>query len=164
MSEGGAVKCPFCQKGELKVTDSRNQADHNAVRRRRECLACERRFTTFEIIELAMQVLKRDGRYEDFKREKLVEGLLAACRHTRVSREQVHSVASHLTAQLMEQHGKTISSRELGEMVMAELREFDHIAYIRFACEYRRFREVDELVDLIRSIEEPSDNTGSKTQ
>lgn len=146
------MKCPFCQQGELKVTDSRNQADHNAIRRRRECLSCERRFTTFETIELSMQVLKRDGRYEDFQREKLIGGLVAACRHTRVGPEQIHLVAAHLTRQLMERQGKEITSRELGELVMRELKGLDHIAYIRFACEYKRFREVDELVDLIHSI------------
>lgn len=149
------MKCPFCHEGELKVTDSRNAPDQNAIRRRRECLGCGQRFTTFETVELAMQVHKRDGRYEDFQQKKLIDGLVASCRHTRVSRDQIIALASKIVCELMQRHLRSVSSRELGEMVMEGLKEYDSIAYVRFACEYRRFREVDELVDLIKSIEEP---------
>lgn len=147
------MKCPFCHHGELKVTDSRNAPDQNAIRRRRECLSCSQRFTTFETVELVCQVHKRDGRYEDFQQEKILDGLLTACRHTRVSREQALLLTTNLVRELMERGLRTISSREIGEMVMIELKKLDSIAYIRFACEYRRFGEVDELVDLIKSIE-----------
>lgn len=153
------MKCPFCYEGELKVTDSRNAPDQNAIRRRRECLACGQRFTTFETVELAMQVHKRDGRYEDFQQKKLIDGLVASCRHTRVSREQVHTLSATIVRELMQRHVRSISTRELGEMVMQGLKELDSIAYVRFACEYRRFREVDELVDLIKSIEEPCEGS-----
>jgi transcriptional repressor NrdR len=151
------MKCPFCQHQELKVTDSRYAPDQNAIRRRRECLGCNRRFTTFETVELTMQVHKRDGRYEDFRRDKLINGLRAACRHTSVSAEQEQTLAAEIVSQLTERHCQAISSREIGEMVMRGLQKLDSIAYVRFACEYRRFREVDELVDLIKSIEAPCD-------
>src|ERR1700722_17139109 len=87
------MRCPFCNQEESKVTDSRNAAETNAVRRRRECLSCLRRFTTFETIDLTIQVQKRDGRYEDFQQDKLIKGLDAACRHTRISHDQVRALA-----------------------------------------------------------------------
>jgi transcriptional repressor NrdR len=145
------MKCPFCAHEELKVTDSRN-AD-NAIRRRRECLKCMRRFTTFETIELTIQVHKRDGRYEDFQEQKLINGLEAACRHTRISHEQVRTLASQITSELMQQQVREISTKEIGEIVMKYLKGMDTIAYIRFACVYRRVKDMGELMEAIRSIE-----------
>ena len=146
------MRCPFCSHEELKVTDSRNATEMNGVRRRRECLSCLKRFTTFETVDLTIQVHKRDGRYEDFQQEKLVKGLDAACRHTRISHEQVRALAYKITNELMEKGIREISTTELGEIVMKELREVDTIAYIRFACVYRRFKDVDELMDAIGHI------------
>lgn len=146
------MKCPFCSHEESKVTDSRNVTDTNAVRRRRECLSCNRRFTTFETIDLTIQVLKRDGRYEDFQQEKLIRGLDAACRHTRISHDQVRALAYKITADLMERQMREVSTTELGEVVMRHLQNFDTIAYIRFACVYRRFKDVDQLKDAIENI------------
>lgn len=143
------MRCPFCSHDESKVTDSRNVTDTNAVRRRRECLNCLKRFTTFETIDLTVQVQKRDGRYEEYQLEKLVRGLDAACRHTRISHDQVRSVAYKITADLMERQMREISATELGEMVMHHLQGLDTIAYIRFACVYRRFKDFDELMDAI---------------
>lgn len=144
------MRCPFCNHDESKVTDSRNATEMNAVRRRRECLSCLRRFTTFETIDLTIQVQKRDGHYEDFQQEKLIKGLDAACRHTRISHDQARALAYKITADLMEKQVREISTTELGEVVMTRLRELDMIAYIRFACVYRRFKDVDELVDAIQ--------------
>lgn len=144
------MRCPFCNHEELKVTDSRNATEVNGVRRRRECLNCLRRFTTFETIDLTIQVLKRDGRYEDFQQDKLIRGLDAACRHTRVSHEQVLALAYKITADLMERQIREINTTELGEIVMRHLQELDAIAYIRFACVYRRFKDVGELMDAIQ--------------
>ena len=146
------MHCPFCNHEELKVTDSRNATEQNAVRRRRECLSCLRRFTTFETVDLTIQVKKRDGRYEDFQQDKLIRGLDAACRHTRTSHEQVRTLAYQITADLMERQVREISTTELGEIVMVHLRNLDMIAYIRFACVYRRFKNVDELVNAIQEI------------
>ncbi|MCH9625415.1 MAG: Transcriptional repressor NrdR [Chlamydiales bacterium] len=147
------MKCPFCGHEELKVTDSRNALDANAIRRRRECLMCNRRFTTFETIELVMQVCKSDGRYEDFQEKKLTTGLEAACRHTRVSHDQVLLLSTRITNELLQWQVREISTKEIGEIVMKYLKGMDTIAYIRFACVYRRFKDIGELMEVIHSIE-----------
>lgn len=146
------MRCPFCYHEESKVTDSRNAAETNAIRRRRECLKCLRRFTTFETIDLTIQVHKRDGRYEDFMQDKLIKGLDAACRHTRISHEQVRGLAYKITSDLMERQVREVSTREIGEIIMNHLQSLDTIAYIRFACVYRRFKDVDELMDALENV------------
>lgn len=147
------MQCPYCNHEETKVTDSRNAQETSAIRRRRECLKCLRRFTTFETVDLIIQVKKRDGTYQDFQQEKLIKGLDAACRHTKVSHEQIRSLVYKITADLMERQVREIETTELGELVMKHLQEMDTIAYIRFACVYRRFKHVDELKDAIENIE-----------
>ena len=117
--------------------------------RRRECVSCTRRFTTFETVEPTMQVHKRDGRYEEFQQKKLIDGISAACRHTTISQEQVSTLASKITCDLMERQAKAVSTTEIGEIVMVHLEGMDPIAYIRFACVYRRFKDVRELMDAI---------------
>jgi transcriptional repressor NrdR len=151
------MRCPFCNHDESKVTDSRNATDMNAVRRRRECLTCLRRFTTFETVDLTIQVQKRDGRYEDFQQEKIVKGLDAACRHTRISHDQVRALAYKITSDLMERQVREVSTTELGEVIMHHLQGMDPIAYIRFACVYRRFKDVDELMDAIQTASPEED-------
>ncbi len=146
------MRCPFCNHEESKVTDSRNAMETNAVRRRRECLACLRRFTTFETVDLIIQVQKRDGRYEDFRQDKIVKGLDAACRHTKISHDQVLARAYKITSDLMEKGVREIKTSELGDVVMKHLQALDPIAYIRFACVYRRFKDVGELVDAIANV------------
>lgn len=150
------MRCPFCKHEELKVTDSRDAAESNAIRRRRECLNCQKRFTTFEMIELTIQVRKRSGYYEDFKQDKLIQGLKSACRHTRVSYEQVRALACQITTQLVERQVREIEATELGEIVMKHLQVLDVVAYIRFACVYRRFKHVDELKDAIEATAQGS--------
>lgn len=151
------MKCPFCGYAESKVTDSRNALELNAIRRRRECLSCTRRFTTFETVELILQVKKRDGCYEDFSEQKLVNGLNAACRHTCISHEQVRALATKVVGELMEQQVREISSKEIGENVMKYLKKMDTIAYIRFACVYRRFKDIGELMEAIHSVTPAAD-------
>jgi len=148
------MRCPFCNHFDSKVTDSRNAVEQNAIRRRRECLECQKRFTTFETVDLTIQVHKRDGRYEDFQQDKLIRGLDAACRHTRISHDQVRALAAQITADLMERQVREIETTELGELVMNHLKELDTIAFIRFACVYRRFKDMDELMDEIQNISE----------
>ena len=152
------MKCPFCHSEELKVTDSRDATDVNAIRRRRECLNCLRRFTTFETVELTVQVHKRDGRYEDFQQQKLIYGLEAACRHTTISRDRVIAIATEITAELIQRQVREISTKELGEIVMKYLQALDPIAYIRFACVYRRFKNINELMEAIQSIHPKDDH------
>jgi len=156
------MRCPFCNNEESKVTDSRNAAETNAVRRRRECLSCLRRFTTFETIDLTIQVQKRDGRYEDFRQDKLIKGMDAACRHTRISHDQVLALAYRITSDLMEGGVREIKTSELGETVMKHLQALDPIAYIRFACVYRRFTDVGELMDAIVNITPIDDELSCK--
>lgn len=146
------MKCPFCHHKEVKVIDSREATEMNAIRRRRECLQCLRRFTTFETIDLTVQVLKRNGRYEDFQQQKLIVGLDAACRHTTISHEQVIALAARITDELLTRQVLEVTTTEIGEIVMKHLQAMDPIAYIRFACVYRRFKNVDELMDAIQSI------------
>lgn len=146
------MRCPFCNHEESKVTDSRNVTESSSVRRRRECLKCLRRFTTFETIDLTIQVQKRDGRYEDFKQDKLIRGLDAACRHTRVSHDQVRALSYKIATELMEKQIREIKTSELGEIAMEHLQALDTIAYIRFACVYKRFKDVGELMDAIEHI------------
>lgn len=146
------MHCPFCKHPESKVTDSRNAFEQNAVRRRRECLKCLKRFTTFETVDLTLQVLKRDGRFEDFSQDKLIRGLDAACRHTRISHDQVRSLAYKVSSDLTERQLREVSTKEIGEIVMDHLKNMDMIAYIRFACVYRRFKDVNELKNAIEHI------------
>ena len=146
------MRCPFCDHSESKVTDSRCSSEQNSIRRRRECLQCQRRFTTFESVDLTLQVLKRNGTYQDFQMDKLIKGLDAACRHTRVSHDQVLALAHRINAELAERQVREISTTEIGELVMKSLKDLDMIAYIRFACVYRRFKDMDELVQAIQKI------------
>lgn len=146
------MRCPFCAYEESKVTDSRTVTETHAIRRRRECLRCLKRFTTFETIDLTLQVLKKNGVYEDFSQEKLIKGLSAACHHTTVSHEQVRTLAYKITSRLMERQQREVSTREIGELAMEHLQTLDPIAYIRFACVYRRFTCVDELMTALESI------------
>lgn len=111
-----------------------------------------RRFTTFETVDLIMQVKKRDGTYQDFQQDKLINGIDAACRHTRVSHDQVCTLACQIKADLMASGNREIESRVLGEIVMERLQKMDVVAYIRFACVYKRFKHINELVEAIQSI------------
>ena len=146
------MRCPFCSHEESKVTDSRDAVEINAIRRRRECCQCMKRFTTFETVDLSLQVKKRDGTYEDFQQEKLIDGMAAACRHTLISHDQVRSLADKIKADLLARGIREISSGELGEIVMLHLQQTDVVAYIRFACVYKRFKKIRELVEAIQSI------------
>lgn len=146
------MRCPFCNHEDSKVTDSRFAAEVNAIRRRRECGQCMRRFTTFETIDLSLQVKKRDGTFEDFQQEKLIHGMDAACRHTRISHDQVRALAYKIKADLVSKGVREIRSQELGEVVLQNLLAADVVAYIRFACVYKRFKDIQELVEAIQSI------------
>jgi transcriptional repressor NrdR len=147
------MKCPFCSHPDLKVIDSRDSPEINAIRRRRECLKCLRRFTTFETIELTLQIRKRDGCYEDFQKQKLIDGMDAACRHTTISHDQVVIMANKITSELMQKQVHEISTKELGNMVMQYLQALDPIAYIRFACVYNRFKNIGQLMEAIQLIQ-----------
>ena len=145
------MKCPFCKNNESKVTDSRNSNDYKSIRRRRECLNCLNRFTTFETIDLIIQIRKKDGKFKEFDVLKLIKGINAAAYRTSISREKVKEIAYQITEELIQNHTKEITTSKLGEIVMRKLYELDKIAYIRFACVYKRFKDIDELKHAIHT-------------
>lgn len=146
------MRCPYCDHEELRVTDSRIATDINGIRRRRECLQCSQRFTTFETVELTIEVHKRSGHYENFEQNKLISGMAAASRHTSVSHDQVMQIATTITGELLQRQIKTVTTTEIGELAMQALQKLDPIAYIRYACVYRRLKNIDELLETINSI------------
>lgn len=146
------MRCPFCAHAEDKVVDSRESKEGDAIRRRRECLACGRRFTSYERVEESpLLVVKKDGRREPFDRNKLLRGLGIACQKRPVSLEKLEEAASDVQARLLERPDREIPSRELGELVMDALKHLDSVAYVRFASVYRDFKD---LPDFVRALEE----------
>lgn len=141
------MRCPFCGNGEDRVVDSRESREGDVIRRRRECAACERRFTSYEKIELpTFQVVKRDQRRETYDRGKLMAGLHIACRKRPVPQNELEQLADSIESAMADSGEREISSQELGTMVMNRLRDLDPVAYVRFASVYRRFEDVDAFV------------------
>jgi transcriptional repressor NrdR len=141
------MRCPFCRDLENRVVDSRLGKDGDAIRRRRHCEHCGRRFTTYERVEEALpMVVKKDGRREPFERSKIVNGLKRACEKRPVSVDTIEALTDKLERSLQESGEKEITSRALGEAVMRELHELDGVAYVRFASVYRSFRDVREFM------------------
>ena len=152
------MRCPFCASMETKVIDSRLASEGMQVRRRRECIDCGDRFTTYESAELVMpRIVKSDGTREPFNQEKLLNGVLRALEKRPVSTESVESAISHIQHRLQSCGEREIPSRQLGEWVMQALRNLDQVAYVRFASVYRSFQDVSEFRDEIERLEqEPS--------
>lgn len=141
------MRCPYCGHLEDRVVDSREAQEGQATRRRRECLACARRFTTYERIEEVLPlVVKKDGRREAFDRAKIVEGVATACQKRPVSAEQVEALVAGVERQLQELGEREIRTEVIGEAVMQRLRVLDEVAYVRFASVYRAFRDVGEFM------------------
>jgi len=147
------MRCPKCQARDDKVIDSRAIKDETVIRRRRECLACENRFTTYEEIERDdLRVLKRDGRYEAFDRKKLIAGIDKACQKRPVSREAIERAANEMIEELTKKHGDEIPTTAIGEKIMHHLRRLDEVAYVRFASVYRKFRDIKEFVSEVQNL------------
>jgi transcriptional repressor NrdR len=147
------MKCPFCADLENKVIDSRLGKDGLSIRRRRECLACERRFTTYERVEEIQPLLvKKDGRREPFDREKIREGMLKATQKRPVSVEVIDDFIDSLERYFQETNQKEIPSSEVGERVIAALKEMDEVAYVRFASVYRQFKDLDDFVRELKEM------------
>ena len=141
------MRCPFCGNVEDRVVDSRESREGEVIRRRRECVRCGRRFTSYEKIEQrSFQVVKRDQRREPYDREKLMQGLQVACRKRPVPQAELDRVADAIEAAMHDSGEREISSQQLGRMVMDRLRDLDPVAYVRFASVYRRFEDVDAFV------------------
>ncbi|HVR44438.1 MAG TPA: transcriptional regulator NrdR [Thermoanaerobaculia bacterium] len=141
------MRCPYCGHVEDRVVDSRESREGNVIRRRRECIRCERRFTSYEKIEMVpFQVVKRDQRREPYERDKLMRGLRIACRKRPVSATTLEALADEIEAAMQDSADREISSGEIGSLVMERLRELDQVAYVRFASVYRRFEDLEEFV------------------
>jgi transcriptional repressor NrdR len=145
------MKCPACSASENKVVDSRTAKEGDAIRRRRECDACGARFTTYEQIERTqVLVIKKDGRREPFRREKLDAGVSTACGKRPVPREAIESLLDRVEASVQAMGQNEVESRQVGEIVMAELARLDQVSYVRFASVYREFRDVNDFMQEIR--------------
>ncbi|MBI2766457.1 MAG: transcriptional repressor NrdR [Chloroflexi bacterium] len=147
------MRCPYCHARDTKVTDSR--ANDDGIRRRRQCIACGERFSTFEAVQLTVvQVIKRDGRREDFNREKLVAGLRKACSKRNVSVAELDLIVSDIEAKVMSDGRAEVPYTFIGELAMDALRKTDHIAYVRFASVYRTFSDIASLKEFVIAVEE----------
>ncbi len=147
------MKCPFCHLDNDRVIDSRSHQDGYAIRRRRECLSCKRRYTTYERLEeLELKVVKKDHVREPFHREKIFMGLAKACWKRPVSDEQIHAIVSEVEQEIYDRTDNEIETRQIGEMLMKKLRHVDQVAFVRFASVYREFKDVRDFVDELQPM------------
>ena len=147
------MKCPFCGFLESKVIDSRPAEEGATIRRRRECLACQKRFTTYEIIErLPLVVVKRDGSRQTFDRVKLINGMVRACEKRPVSLSQLESIADDIEQELQSSLEREVSTVAIGEMVMSRLKAVDEVAYVRFASVYRSFKDINTFMEELTKL------------
>lgn len=150
------MRCPYCQQPDTKVVDSRESEIGEAIRRRRECLACGKRFTTYERIEtVPFYVTKKDGRREDFDPQKLFTGLKKATEKREISPDRLRAIVDEIEADLRQSGRAEIPSEEIGEMVMDRLRDLDEVAYIRFASVYREFKDLQQVRQEIERVLSP---------
>lgn len=147
------MKCPFCSDLEDKVVDSRMAKEGQVIRRRRECLACKRRYTTYERVEeILPMVVKKDGRREPYDRQKILSGIKKACEKRPISTATIEAVTDRIEKHLQEMGETEIQSRKIGEEVMKELHQLDQVAYVRFASVYREFKDIDQFMDELKLL------------
>lgn len=147
------MKCPFCSDQSDRVVDSRSAGGGEAVRRRRECDSCGKRYTTYEYIEVAgLRVIKNDGKREDFNRGKLIGGMSLACTKRPISRDTIEKLAEEIESELFKASKGEVSSLQIGEMVMDRLRKLDEVAFVRFASVYRKFKDKSEFLDELKDL------------
>jgi transcriptional repressor NrdR len=157
------MKCPFCQHGDSKVVDSRDGRDGETIRRRRECLRCQRRFTTYERIDVVMpMVVKKDGRREPWDRGKVLAGLQKACQKRPVSADRIEDAVTQVERVVQEAGTREVPSSVVGEAIMACLKELDDVAYVRFASVYKSFRDIDEFMSALESIVKERSGAGGR--
>ena len=149
------MRCPYCGHLQDRVIDSRAANENRSVRRRRECLKCVRRFTTYESIEeISMMVVKRDGRRESFDRNKVISGILKACEKRPVSLQQVEDTVDRVERELQKKYDKEIPVQAVGEMVMEKIHKLDEVAYVRFASVYKDFQNAEDFEAFLREMEQ----------
>ena len=147
------MKCPYCGESESKVIDSRPADDGERIRRRRECLACQKRFTTYEVVEtVPLMVVKKDRSREAFDRQKLLNGLMRACEKRPVGVDTLEKAVDEIEQTLMNTLNREVTSLEIGELAMAQLKKIDEVAYVRFASVYREFKDVNTFMDELKKI------------
>ena len=147
------MKCPYCSASDSKVIDSRPTEDGEKIRRRRECLKCGRRFTTYEIVErVPIIVVKKDGSREEFDRQKLLGGMLRACEKRPVSYQMLEAAVENIEQAIRAEYEQEVTSIHIGELAMAELKKVDEVAYVRFASVYRQFSDVNTFMEELREI------------
>lgn len=147
------MHCPFCHFEESKVIDTRSTEEGSAIRRRRECISCKNRFTTYEKIEeIPLIVVKKDGTRESFNRNKVLNGLIRACEKRPVSLEQIEQLVDRIETYLNNNLEKEVQSQTIGEMIMDALKELDEVAYVRFASVYRQFKDIDSFIDELTKL------------
>lgn len=147
------MKCPYCSYKESKVVDSRPADEGATVRRRRECLACQKRFTTYEIMErLPLVVIKRDGSRQTFDKIKLLNGMIRACEKRPVPVQQLEEVANDIEQELQNALEREVSTVEIGELVMTRLKQLDEVSYVRFASVYRQFKDINTFMDELTKL------------
>ena len=147
------MKCPFCGYQESKVVDSRHSEDGQSIRRRRECLSCQKRFTTYEIIEtLPLVVIKRDGSRQSFDKSKLINGMVRACDKRKVPLPVLEKIADEIEQELQSALEREITTEQVGEMVMKRLKNIDEVAYVRFASVYRQFKDIDTFMQELTKL------------
>ena len=147
------MKCPFCAHIQDKVVDSRESKDGGAIRRRRQCLGCKKRFTSYERIdEIPSVVVKKDGRRERFDRQKVLAGILKACEKRPVSMGQLETIADNAESKVQESSEREVSTRAIGEMIMNELKNLDKVAYVRFASVYLDFKDIQEFMSELKDL------------
>jgi transcriptional repressor NrdR len=147
------MRCPFCNHNEDKVVDSRETSEGSAIRRRRECLNCGRRFTTYEYVEKTpLMVIKKDGRREPFNREKILSGLLKACQKRPIGVDVLEKLVNEVEKELQKKFDQEVESKYIGELVMEKLSKLDDVAYIRFASVYRQFKDINQFMRELREI------------
>ena len=147
------MKCPSCAYSETKVIDSRLNTDGTSIRRRRECLKCEKRFTTYEYVEqVPLLVVKRDGRRQPFDRKKIIAGLMKACEKRPVSVDKMEEITGEIERALQRKYDREVDSKEIGELIMEKLAALDEVAYVRFASVYRQFRDVNQFMSELQGM------------
>lgn len=147
------MKCHYCGCQDTRVIDSRDTNDHEAVRRRRQCVACDRRFTTYERVEMpTMQVKKRDGSMEDFDRDKIEVGLIKACEKRPVQRSEIDRVIDEIKEELRREHGDEVDSEVIGQKVLSKLEDLDEVAYVRFASVYKSFGDAEHFQEELERL------------
>jgi transcriptional repressor NrdR len=147
------MKCPFCSFNEDKVVDSREITEGTAIRRRRECLNCGKRFTTYEYVEKTpLMVIKKDGRREAFSRQKMLGGLLKACEKRSISMERLEKIVAEIEVEIQKKYDQEVDSTNIGELVMEKLAAIDDVAYVRFASVYRQFKDINQFMREMRDV------------